>query len=80
MDHDPLCPVIPADKRFADWGCQCALIAKVRADTLDRAREAVVAVPWQSSMLGATVMRVDVVAAVDSLVATATPAQGTKAG
>lgn len=35
MTHDPLCPVIPADKNFSDWGCQCWLIAKVRADTLD---------------------------------------------
>ena len=32
MTHDPLCPVIPADKNFSDWGCQCYLIAKVRAD------------------------------------------------
>ena len=32
MTHDPMCPVIPADKNFSDWGCQCYLIAKVRAD------------------------------------------------
>lgn len=32
MTHDPLCPVIPADENFSDWGCQCFLIAKVRAD------------------------------------------------
>ena len=37
MNHDPLCPVIPADDNFSDWGCQCWLIAKVRADTLDKA-------------------------------------------
>lgn len=32
MTHDPLCPVIPADANFSDWGCECDLIAKVRAD------------------------------------------------
>lgn len=32
MTHDPMCPVIPADENFSDWGCQCYLIAKVRAD------------------------------------------------
>ena len=40
MTHDPLCPVIPADKNFSDWGCQCDLIAKVRADQIERARTA----------------------------------------
>ena len=83
MDHYPLCPQATIysgewepDQRH--WSCHCDLIAKVRADTLNQAREAVVAVPWQSSMLGATVMRVDVVAAVDSLVATATPVRALK--
>ena len=37
MDHDPLCPVIPADRNFSDWGCQCALIRKVRADSFVQA-------------------------------------------
>ena len=32
MIHDALCPVIPADQHFPDMGCQCWLIAKVRAD------------------------------------------------
>ena len=36
MTHDPLCPVIPADANFSDWGCQCDLIAKVRADESKR--------------------------------------------
>ena len=32
MTHDPMCPVIPADQHFPDMGCQCWLIAKVRAE------------------------------------------------
>jgi hypothetical protein len=29
-DHDPLCPF--PDSRYIDWGCQCALVARVRAE------------------------------------------------
>ena len=36
MTHDPMCPVIPADEHFSDWGCQCYLIAKVMADCLEK--------------------------------------------
>ncbi len=39
--HDPLCPVIPADENFSDWGCQCHLIAKVRSDELHQIRDTV---------------------------------------
>ena len=71
MDHDPLCP--QSDPYSLDWepdqrhwSCHCDLIAKVRADERDQARQAVAAVPWQSSMLGATVMRAEVVSALDA--------------
>ena len=62
MDHDPLCYM--SEGKW-DGGCQCDLIRKVRADERDQARQAVVAVPWQSSMLGAMVMRAEVVAALE---------------
>lgn len=49
--HDPLCPFAPCDCYKDGSGlhscgtsaCQCHLIAKVRADTLDKARQAVAA-------------------------------------
>lgn len=62
MDHDPYCPAP------RDWWrtCICDVIAQVRDAERDQARQAVAAVPWQSSMLGATVMRAEVVAALDA--------------
>lgn len=62
--------------------CQCELIAKVNERALSaqidnyrhgwemgvtEAREAVVALPWNVSMLGATVLRTDMIEAIDDL-------------
>jgi len=64
MTHDPMCPVIPADANFSDWGCQCHLIAKVRADMLDKAVAAVQAVASDGGSVWSTGLRA--VAAIDA--------------
>ena len=51
MNHDPLCPSVTAcDCRHdeccfcdSDLWCMCPLIEKVRADTLDKARQLITA-------------------------------------
>jgi len=50
MTHDPMCPYRPAPPdEYAPFEatvpCQCDLIAKVRADTLVKARKAVEVLP-----------------------------------
>jgi hypothetical protein len=51
MTHDPLCPVIPADKNFSDWGCQCYLIAKVRADEKSRLIKSVIVYDYSGILI-----------------------------
>ncbi len=51
MTHDPLCPVIPADENFSDWGCQCWLIAKVRADEKSRLIKSVIVYDYSGILI-----------------------------
>ena len=54
---------------YAPPDCQCVLIAKVRKETLDAAREAVVALCWRKQYEGfvSTVDPQRVLAAIDAL-------------
>ena len=74
MTHDPLCPAFDhAENHYDDYWCsdecdaecRCDLIARVRADTLDRARAAVQSVASGGGSVWSTGFRA--VAAIDAL-------------